>query len=168
MSYCELLAFKKGGYDVVAEYKNAHGWAAYVWNALFDRYVTKETQYDSWMQKPERVWDLWKGDRLQDYEKFVLLATFDRFMIKIEDMVKAADHFFRFSLAYHNPKAVCHLDEMAKEFVNLSKQSGDYVSVGFYGMSCGENPWLDYNGETDEETRYDVTVGKRHEFVILE
>jgi len=49
MSYAQLIIFKEGKANGGVEYRNAWGGSARIWDALFNSYVPKKHEYDSWL-----------------------------------------------------------------------------------------------------------------------
>lgn len=165
MSYCALLAFSPEGLTTIEEYKNSHGWCAYVWGMLFDKYITKEDKYDYWLNKPQRLWDLVNDDRLSWTEIVVLRSTFDYALVKTKDVLALADLFDAFVEMYPPVNHVCHLPAMAKDLRTQILDIRDVVAVGWYGMSVGDNPWTTYSEEEDDDVEYDCDTGDKHFFV---
>ena len=71
MSYCELLGFTSDNQMIsIQEYRNAHGWADYIWTNLFNKYLKNPNlPYDSWMTRSQDLWQLIEDDRLSTAEK---------------------------------------------------------------------------------------------------
>jgi hypothetical protein len=160
-----MYAFDNNGYSVVGEYGNAYGWCAYVWNALFEKYVPKEHPYDCWLNKADRVWSLAKGDRLSDCEKYTLMSTFDNALVLKKDIPKLIRYFREFEKLYHDPNVVCHLVKMAWELERISRVKNGVVAIGWNGMSVGDNPWNIYNEKTDDYDAYSIQDGTKHWFL---
>jgi hypothetical protein len=163
MSYCQLLGFRSGGFDVIAEFKNAHGWTAFVWNYIFKKYITKKSKYDSWLFEPERLWNLEKSERLDECERFVLRSTFDTALVKYDDIGKYIECLSMFYERYNQNDFICHIPDIIEQL----KNTGDkYLAIGYYGMSCGGNPWQEeYDSDSDSYVQYDIETGNSHFFV---
>lgn len=163
MSYCELFAFKKNGIKSVAEYQNSHGYLAYIWDALYKRYVSKKNPWGSWLMDPEPLWALKDDMRLKPCERNILLCTFDNAMIKKEDFGKYTDSISEFLKLHTNTNRVNHLTKIIEDVSAIDDES--VISIGWYGMSVCENPWKEWNEENDEYTEYDISTGTKHWFV---
>lgn len=142
MSYCAVLTFKDGSPDIVKEFSNAWGGHAFIWDALFDKYLKKH-DYDTWLSNVNAgkadspLWGLAARPDLSLVERAVHIATFDRAIVKQENLQKMADDFRAFRELFLNKKVECHLDEWA-EFID---ENLDAEAIGFYGTSVAENPW---------------------------
>src|SRR5690242_1122243 len=95
MSYCAIITFKFGRPDQQIKYGNAWGGAAYVWTALYDKYLKDPAiAYDSWLtdfreNQGKRLWGLAYRTDLPAYERAVNFSTFDYAIVRRE-------HFERF------------------------------------------------------------------------
>jgi hypothetical protein len=169
MSYCELIAMHDGGTASIAEYSNSYGWCAYVWNALFEKYIEKLHEYDSWLVgDPNRVWDLAKRDDLSPAERVTLAATFDNVVVRVEDLGTVADLFDRFVEMYPPGNYVCHLPAMAEALREIHREPAGAIAVGWYGMSVVDNPWVgEWVDEFAYHEPYDITKGEKHWFLEL-
>jgi hypothetical protein len=161
MSYCEIISFKDGVPDESVEYRNAHGGAPFIWDALFDTYLKDpRVEYDSWLMRFSRdsgdksLWDLAKREDLPMYERAVHAATFDRAMVRKEHFRQFALDLRAFVERHRNGERVCHLLEWA-DFVDACKAE----AVGFYGTSVSDNLWED----RDEEERVPYNLNTRDE-----
>jgi len=162
MSYCETLGFTKDGIKYLTEYRNAHGWSAYIWTRLHEKYIV----HGSWIFAPQMVWNLVKDDQLTDEEKVTLWSTFDHSLVQISE-IPALIRAYKAFLQLYPPedKWVCHLPAMIDELQSIHDSPEDIIAVGWYGMSVGDNPWSKYNSEKKEYENYDVTTGTKHEFL---
>lgn len=167
MSYCEIISFKDGVPGESVEYRNSHGGAAFVWNALFDTYLKDPAiEYDSWMMRAmdsdRSLWDLAKREDLPMYERAVHAATFDRAIVRAEHFKQFALDLRAFVERHRNEERVCHLLEWAA-FV----ESCNGEAVGFYGMSVSDNLWYEWvvdkdNEDEGESIPYNLNTGDKH------
>ena len=139
MSYTTLIIFKDGKPNRGIEYRNAWGGAPRIWDALFNAYVPKKHEYDTWVTSPNdrRLWDLAIREDLPMFERAVHAFTFDRFYVRSEHFGQLASDFRSFVARYPAGEYVDHLPAWAKW---LEENSG-VEAVGLYGTSVGENPW---------------------------
>lgn len=164
MSYCELLGFTKDGEMIhLEEYRNAHGWAAYIWASLHRKYMGNTLSYLELALKMEKFL---KGDQLLDEEKIALWSTSDQALVtvfEIPTLIRAYKAF----LQLHHPgdKWVCHLPQMIKDLRQIADNPENISVVGWYGMSVGDNPWSTYNSETEEYEDYNINTGTKHNFL---
>jgi hypothetical protein len=170
MSYCELLGFKKGGFESINKYRNSHGFCSFVWSCLFKKYIPKQSEYDSWLTgDDQRLWDLQNDNRLQPFERFVLRSTFDFALVKNEDIKLYIDCMTQFLEKYKpSEDRVCHIEAIIRD---LGELGDNYIAVGWYTMSVGDNEWIErevckHCGNcTNDEIYYDVFTGDKHFFV---
>ncbi len=81
MSSCSLIVFQ-GDDQTEHRFPNSWGGAARIWTSLFDRYVPKRHEYDSWllstmMSNDTRLWDLIKHPDIPKEYLRVFVSTFD-------------------------------------------------------------------------------------------
>jgi hypothetical protein len=171
MSYCQLLGFTKDGYEVIEEFKNAHGWTAFVWDCLWGEYVPKKHPYDSWISgDPNRLWKLHNSTKLEDFERFVLKATFDTALVKQDSTDNFMVSLQKFVDKYQDnaTNRVCHIPKLI-ELLSIKANTNHYIAIGWYGMSIADNCWDEYGGEDANGDNiiieYNVTTGDRHFFV---
>lgn len=86
MSYSILYGIKKDKKSKkLIEMRNSHGWGTVVWSVYFKKYLgidtskvyPNEAMYD-------KLWPLYKDNRLPEYHKTVLCASYDYTVIPIE------------------------------------------------------------------------------------
>lgn len=165
MSYCELIALKKGGIEGIKEYRNAHGWAAYIWTSLCDTYLPKAAH---WLSNTKRIWDLFHDDRVSAVDKLVLGSTFDYVVVKFEDLNKLIDVYKKFLEMHPIPNdIICHLPEMIEDLKETSKRTDEVIGVCWYGMSVSQNLWVTYT-EDGDSVPYDIETGDKHWFLDFE
>lgn len=158
MSYTALVVFNGDKVEEI-EFRNAWGGAARVWDAIFNRYVPKKHEYDSWVCAPmgddRRLWDLYKRKDLAPFVRAVHMFTFDRFYISKVHFQRFAIDLTSFVEAFPVKGAqVDHLPAWADVF-----RKSDAVAIGLYGTSVGENVWCVYDGETGEYTQRPLSEG---------
>jgi hypothetical protein len=163
MSYCELIEFKDSKPDRAHEFGNSHGGAARIWTALFEKYLKNPAKpYDSWLTRGmdpanRDLWDLAKREDLPLFERAVHVATFDNAIVGREHFAEFAGHLREFDAAYPCPGCVNHLPQWADVVANSTAEA-----IGFYMMSVGDNPWYEWDEETEDSVAYDLATGKKH------
>lgn len=174
MSYSEIMiANADGDLCGALELRNSHGTAAMVWTALCRKYADK--MYDR-LQKPPyelMMWeDLWKATQdgrveLRWWEWNVLNWTYDRALIKGEDLETFVSSLRMFEEAHALPGYVCHLPATADYLVGLL--TGERPrAIGLYATSVSDNPWWVRSGNEDEEGRsYNIDRDTKHWFVEI-
>jgi hypothetical protein len=169
MSYCQLKGFKEDETVALGEYQNAHGFLAYVWTALFDKYIPKRFEYDSWRSgEGSRLCNLVEDERLTTIEKKMLEMTFDNALVRIEQLRSVIVVFEEFFKMYPPGDYVCHVPAIVETLKELLTSPGDILAIGWYGMSVCEELWSTYDSETDEEHSYALSIGDKHWFVNVE
>jgi len=144
MSYCELKVVNKSG-DVIGhtEFRNAHGWSAYIWDKLFNKYAKNpESIYDSWIgeENAKRLWALVDDERLEPFERRTLCSTFDNAMIKQEDLEKFIEDLAKFYDKHPPNNRVCHMRGMVNAIREVIKDPED-VAICWYQMSVSDDLW---------------------------
>jgi len=164
MSYCVLLkVMDDGSVEWHKEFRNAWGYAAFIWTKLFDEYAEKAHEYDSWMsdESSKKLWALANDDRLKEYERHVLASTFDSAMLDRKDFSGFVDALHAFHRKHAPGDSTCHLLDMAEEIGMMDEQA-----VCWYHTSVCEDPWFDYSKEEDDDgCPYNINDGKRHWFL---
>lgn len=172
MSYCELKIIDKKG-DVIGykEYRNAHGGCAFIWDGIYDRYLKDPNkQYDSWLSNSDKLWPLYKDKNIEEWIRIVLASTYDTAMIKRKNLIAMADYYARFVCNFSRPDNICHLDDWARDIIQITKEYPDCIGVCFYGMSVSEDPWWVYetSNNDDEGRPYNINVDTGHCFIFEE
>lgn len=158
MSACEVIEFKDGKPDNSLECPNAWGGAAYIWTALYEVYCKDPLkQYDSWLMKPERVWELYRRKDIPMNLRRVLISTFDYAVVYPRDFKQFAQDLRAFVTWAGTRNCKCHLLTWA-DFVEKSTAE----AIGFYGTSVAENLWYSYDKDKDESVPYDLKTGAKH------
>ena len=175
MSYCELKIIKNNKVETHKEYRNSHGGAAFIWSAVYDRFAKDPNiEYDSWLMNSDKLWPLWKDERLPRYMQLVLGSTYDRVIIKFENLVEMSEYFIQFVQEFGMNRKVCHLLEWAGELTKIAstETAESCQGVCFYQTSVSEDPWeyaktiTDDDGDEDYEYfDYDLTKGDKHWFL---
>jgi hypothetical protein len=147
----------------VHEYGNSWGGAAFVWNALVEKYWPLQPGQKSWERSVGMGGDmkpLWALRSVRDVpvpERVVLISTFDRVMVKREDLLWTADCFDTFKDAFHTDhKIVCSLGAQAIDLRALAADKKVYA-VCWQQTSVAEDQWYDnvrrkpYNIKTNND-----------------
>lgn len=162
MSYTTLYAVNNRGVcHGYREYRNSWGAAAFVWNALVEKYWPLKPGQKSW-ERPvgmggdmKPVWALAKQQDLPVYERVVLITTFDNMMIRREDFNFVADCFEQFDVALNpnrkipfedtsTPQVACHMMAFAFDFRKLADDK-KVCAVCFQQTSVSDDMWYDYS-----------------------
>lgn len=170
MSYCELLGFTSDNQMIsIQEYRNAHGWAGYIWTALFDKYLKNpDIPYDNWMTRSQDLWTLIKDPRLSTAEKITLWSTFDYSALKLQDiptLIKAYNKFTTLFPNYQN--FVCHIPSMIQNLQKTFDDPDNISIIAWYGMSVSQNLWetTTYDEKLEDFVPYDFSTETKHNFL---
>lgn len=170
MSCTEIYTFDKEGYACwYGEVKNAWRGAMSIWGALEEKYLPpyipkyvlrlgittheqainelgyKPMRVTSWMDESamQEIWNLADSDKVSEVDKICLHTTFDKVLIRKEDIPKVVD-------AFKNFEAETSLKEQADILEEIYK-SDDYIAVGWCQTSANSKSWGDYHGYDDEK-----------------
>jgi hypothetical protein len=165
MSSCAIIIFRNGKADSAIEMKNAWLGSAFVWTKLFDKHVTKRFKYDSWLNEPQRLWDLKDSDKLEKCEKVVLRMTFDNVLIRKEDFSRLT-FFISLFETFHDRDGSSHLP-LIRECLNKLSEDESVDAIGFWGTTVCDNPWYSWDEEKEDEVPYDISTGEEHWFLEI-
>ena len=164
MSYCEMLvAPEKGEGMSVHEYGNSWGGAARIWSSLCKKLYGEESK---WLfNNGQVISDMRKDSRLTTNEKIALYITYDKVMIRRENLPKVAAALREFVQEHPCPGKVDHLSEWSKHMDELST-ADDYVAICFTHTSVGADSWQVWGeGDNDQDDRmYDLSKDSNHFF----
>jgi hypothetical protein len=161
VSYCEVFTFKDGKIDESVRFKNAWGGHAFIWECLYNKYLKNPLiPYDSWLGKnSEKLWKLPERNDLRDFERAVLISTFDYAIVRKKNLRPFMHDLISFETVYKRVESgVCHLSS----YVEWIHSHEDAEAIGFYGTSVSENIWRRWNEETEEEILYDLNTMDKH------
>lgn len=170
MSYTTLyLVPENGGIEDYAEYRNAFGSAAYVWSAMAKKYHGEEFLWLSNEDVRREVWGLSKRADVPDFVRITMMTTFDKVMVKSENLLRVVEAFKEFVKAYPPGNSACSLLEQAGDLENLADDPHCYA-VCWNQTSVGEAwPYIyegDDDDEDDEGRPYDISKDKGHWFLF--
>ena len=161
MSYCAIEVFRDGKIDDEKEFGNSWGGSARVWSSLWDRYEKKH-EYDSWMMDDtRRLWDLDRDPRLQEFEKSVLVLTFDRAIVWRGNFKRMADDLKSFAAEYPVTGKADHLASWA-EFIQGLAEDPSNEAIGVIGTSVTGDLFNGWDQETDTPIEYNLHKDTKH------
>ena len=176
MSYTELYKFKKdGNAESLGEIKNALRGAMLVWGILDKRYL-EPLPKPTWMSQQDynergysrcsamfdpnamkEIWGIAKREEVSRVDKIVLSTTFDRVIVKrenIEETIKAFRDF----------EGETSLKEQA-DILEEALKDKDLIAVAWNQTSVNGDTWTnfgDYNEETEEYESYNILTDNDH------
>lgn len=156
MSYSQLIPFVDGKPSRGAEFRNAWGGPARIWDALFDRYLKDPNiPYHNWLGKnADALWPLAKRSDLPRFERAVHAFTFDRAYVRRDHFPLLVADLRAFVARYPVADRVDHLGAWADAI-----QALDAEAVGLYGTSVAENIWWEYDEDKDASIPYGLADG---------
>lgn len=172
MSSTVLYAAPEGGtFGRIAEFRNSWGGAARVWSALCKRWLGDDCYWLTMRgdEQQAKVWALAKDERLSPAERIVMAATFDRVLVRRDELPRLAEHFREFDRLYPVSGVANHLPAQAALFDRLAGPDHglDFVpfAVGWQQTTVSENPWWTRLGE-DDGRPYDLSQDEGHWFLF--
>ena len=179
MSEVEIYTFDKEGNACHAgEARNAARGAMAIWRILEDAYLPP-MQDDSILQlqkqfpnyKPSRlngtssdmqeVWNLAKDERLPQFERIVMITTFDKVVVQKAVFATVIDAFIQFDKTYPGRTNLLEQVEVLKE----ADEDGS-IAVAWNQTSVNDSMWQHFvetdDSEDEKEFFYNLNVGKDH------
>jgi hypothetical protein len=166
MSYTEIFGFKNGKVAVQEEIKNSFRGAMAVWTILDKTYLPP--YYAKWdPTKPmsrasamfdqdamKEVWGLANDKKVPIDERLVMASTFDKVLVKHENLPKLIEAFRNFDEAYPEQSSI---GEQA-DILQALYDDEEIDAVGWNQTSVNGDHWGnigDYDEETEEYDSYD-------------
>lgn len=180
MSTTEIYAIESNG-DVVhrTDLRNSWGGAMAVWTSLSGRHLNGSDPLGGMMDGFKSLFALLKTDKLERWEKLVLLTTCDNAVLRAENFMEVADAFERFHEEYRiaNEGKVFHARAQAELLRELHREGDEH---GWRGVCWnqtsvnGDSPWYGVREEWDEESDeeepdprpYNIDRDEQHWFVM--
>ena len=142
MSRTELYQVKiNGDVEWVADFRNSHGSAMMIWNALHREYFGRDFPLGD---VPQDFWDLQSSPRLQWYETNSFLSTFDLVIVRASDLRLMSASFLAFADRYQQDGRACSLRDQAStldRFGLPGEGLQDTAGVCWNQTSVNCNPW---------------------------
>jgi hypothetical protein len=160
MSYTTMHVIDLDAKEIIdsIEYRNSHGSAPYVWDAMSKFYL----HWDFWGAKDAQpLWDLFDKKYIKKSQRAVLGMTFDRAIIKREHFKEAADDIISFLSNFPpDPEDVNHWPSIVTRLMQLESTAQGNIAIGFHMTSVSENPLVKWDDDAEEgklvETLWDV------------
>jgi len=170
MSYTEMFAVVKNG-DVVSigDVHNAFRGAMFIWHKLAEKYFPGNNLMIDLGQEGSDFWKLINKD-IPVHEKIVFGSTFDKVMVKSENiqrLIDAMDQFIK-----ENPDGG-NLDEQIRLLKSVIEDD-DLIAVCWNQTSVCGSPWRRYiecehcGNETDDLRSYNIHKDSGHWFLFEE
>lgn len=163
MSWTEIMAFNKEGNAVYhSDVENSWRGAMAVWSNIGKKYLGDKANA---LFNPKPIWDLYKDNSISRTDRIVLGSTFDRALIKKENLNEVIEAYIKFEEEHGNTSLKEQADRL-KEILD----SEEYIAVAFNQTDVVENQWVKskYDEEKDEEHiwSYNCLKSKDHFWLI--
>lgn len=143
MSCIEIFKFDENGdSEIFGEVNNAWRGSMRVWDILGEKYCGHGASIFD-MEQMKAIWNLMDDKTVTHDEKIVLCTTFDKCLVKKEDIPKVIDAFRKF-------EGNTNLNEQADVLESLYEEP-NCIAVGFHQNSISCEQWFDYNCIQDKE-----------------
>ncbi len=131
--------------EEAVELRNSHGSAPIVWGSIMEKYLGVDRFS---MGNYDRLWPLWKDERLTPEQRAILLLTYDNAMLAKAHYRKCADDIDAFMRQLPTPSEYANHWPAIAEFL---RGDPDCPFVGFRWTSVCCNPFQGaFNDEKDD------------------
>lgn len=163
MSYTEMFKVSKGGLvEWIAEFKNAFRGAFLVWNNMAKEYLGQSAGLLMSRDAMGPVWDLAKRKDIPLAHRIVLMATFDKVMVRQENIAGGLIVAVETYAETFDPGTLLIQVKKLRELCN----DRDCQAVCWNQTSvCAEAWWVD-DDEKEEGRPYDITRDTGHWFLF--
>jgi len=154
VSYTTIKAIWVGEkIEDIEELRNSHGSATVIWNEMCKKYYgTKEHCY-MFNETLDKLWPRWRDLSIPEYQRSVLMMTYDFAYVSKKDYARAAFDIKKFFIDFPtNPEYVNHWPRIAELF----EADLGVPAIGFQMTSCGEELW-DFGIDEDGNERSDFS-----------
>lgn len=116
--------------------QNAWGIAPLIWSAICERHLGE----GNWLSDRvmNRLWPLWKDQKVPQHQRAVLAMTYDRVYIEKQHYARMAADIRAYLVDFpQDDSRVNHLPTLAEFF----ESNPEYPAIGFHQTSVTEDPW---------------------------
>jgi hypothetical protein len=185
MSYTSLLVVPaKGPMETFKEYSNSHLSAPTIWSLLFDKYVPKRFEHDSWIcGNAQALWNLADPTSpLTEYERMALTLTFDNMILRVRDIPLAVNVLrkINFDIMESRPDLLApHWEDICDDLLDIYNSrwlnrlmfwKPRIIGVAFHWTSVSCDIWESKYPTKDEDDeyygRYDISKDTGHWFMF--
>lgn len=187
MSYTEIYSFdKEGNASQAAEIRNAFRGGMAIWKHMEEKhlppyrpsyvpaFVTDDKVEEFLRYKPSRctsimddgamkeIWSLADNMNIPENERIVLFTTFDKCLVKKEDLPAVISAFRNFDAETSLPEQADALEQLLRD--------EDCIAVGWNQTSVNGDTWenFGYNEEEEENIPYNCLSGEEHYWLFDE
>jgi len=171
MSYTTLYKVSQTGkIKTYRDYRNAFRSAWLVWDTMSKLYLGRDAiEFTlSGDRSLQPVWDLWKDPNVHESHRIVMASTFDRVMVRRENLDRLVLAYDAYADAVEDPG---HILEMAHALRELA-QDEDCLAVCWQQTSVSEDLWIipvtcpTCGQDMDESRPYDINLDNNHWFLF--
>lgn len=133
---------------------------------MFERecgnYLSRTSTFNSTGLK--EIWDLYKNDKIPTAHKIVLGTTFDKVLVKAENIDSIIEAFEEFENDFPDQTNIKDQIECIKKF----KKKERFGAIGWNQTSVNGDTWanFNYNEETEENESYNYLEQNEHWFLF--
>lgn len=174
MSATELFPFDANGEaHTVLQIGNGFGGAMAVWTGVARKYVPGYEGFAMMMDGASKVIALTKSERIQRWERIVILTTCDKCLVKAENFAEVAEAMETFYEQYKGVLAgqVFHLNKQAEILRRLDSEREEkgWTAVGWNQTSVnGDCPWYGTHDEDDEHHAFNLNKEDKGQWYLMD
>jgi len=147
------------------ELRNAWRGAMFIWTEIGKAHLEEaKTPFWSALLDSESVWGLFTDERLSQMERAVLGSTFDKVMVKRENLPKFVGHLREFAQKYDAENSSSLL-EQASAIEKLLEMTDTYAIAWTQTSVAGDVWWVWDDDDEDFNRYYDYTRDEGHWFL---
>lgn len=163
MSYTELFKVNlKGDIEIYQEFHNSHRGAMLVWKNMCERYLP-DTDFFSLFRDLSPVWALWKNKTVDTSDRIVMAATFDRVMVKKQDLQRVVDAMRSYGERYEDPGTIPQQADAIEKLIT----DDDCQAICWNQTSVNADAWVT-RGESEDLQDYNINRDSGHWFLFQE
>ena len=163
MSCTEIFAFDiAGNAHEYCDIRNAWRGAMAVWRKMEEEYLPPKIFYGQKISRlmglnpkdADEIWDLFSNTKVPEHERIVLGTTFDKCLVRKEDIPKVIEAFRKFGGETSLPEQADVLEKLLGD--------DNCIAVGWNQNSVCDSFWIKYNEETDTYYPYNFLAMNEH------
>lgn len=149
MSYTTIKAIWPGEkHEDFEELRNSHGSAPPIWNAMCKKYYGTDDNAYMFDGTLDKLWPRWEDLSIPEYQRAVLMMTYDRAYVAKKDYGRAAADIKKFLDEFPIPAGFANHWPRIQE---IFESDPDIPGIGLYCTSVSEDPFQGpYNEEAEE------------------
>lgn len=159
------ITSESGEVSTIARIHNAWRGAMFIWDTLGKFKLHDRSQYWNAVTNAKDVWELFETKRLNRTERLVLGSTFDRAMVKKENLNSLAREFEEFNSRYNPVGARPNSLSEQADVMRKAAESDDCYALFWTQTSVSDDVWMVYENE-DEPRWYDITRDTEHFYLF--